>query len=293
MSAQGAPTPVEALYLPLASRIDDAGTLVESFASTESTVSPWGSHLQHGGPVCALLTRAMDRCQPRPGTRLTRITVELLGPVPVTEVHVSAQVERPGRAIELLSAVMQARGPDGELRPVARALAWRLGTSDTSDVRRHGEQELRFPEPGEEAASRYQFPESWGASGYVRATEWLVTDPGGAPGEPTDGWLRLKIALVAGEEATPLEKAMALADSANGLGSRLDTTKFLFLNTETTVHLPEAPTGDWFGMRSEPSFGSDGVGLTSAVLHSRTGPIGRISQNVLVTRLGEEAKATH
>lgn len=276
----------EAFYLPLGVRPDAEGHPVETFTVTEATSSPWGPELQHGGPVSALLTRAMDRCQPREGTRLTRITVELLGPVPVTEVHVSARIERPGRAIELLSAVMQAPGPDGELRSVARAQAWRLATSDTSDVVRRTEPVLPFPEPGEQVPTHFSFPDSWGESGYLRATEWILVNSGGAPGDPTEGWLRLRVPVVAGEVPTPLEKAMALADSANGLGARLDPRKFAFLNTETTIHLPGEPTGDWFGIRSEPSFGSDGIGLTAAVLHAETGPIGRIAQNILVTRVG-------
>lgn len=285
MANSDAPAPAEAFYLPLGSRTDDEGHVTEAFTVTEATSSPWGADLQHGGPVSALLARAMDRCRPREGTRLTRLAVELLGPVPVTEVHVSARIERPGRAIELVSAVMRAPGPDGEMRSAARAQAWRLATSDTSDVVRRTEPDLAFPRR-EAEAPRFSFPESWGESGYLRATEWVLVSPGGAPGEPTEGWIRLRVPLVAGEETTPLEKAMALADSANGLGARLDVRKFSFLNTETTIHLPEEPVGDWFGIRSEPSFGSDGIGLTAAVLYSTTGPIGRIAQNLLVTRVG-------
>lgn len=284
--SQNEPPLARAFYLPLDTRTDDEGVLTESFTVTEATGSPWGPELQHGGPVCALLTRAMDRCRPREGTRLARITVELLGPVPVTQVHVSAGIERPGRAVELLSAVMRAPGPDGALRPVARAQAWRLATSDTTDIERQPEPELRFPAAGDEMPPLFTFPETWGRSGYLGATEWMLTAPGGAPGDPTEGWLRLKVPLVAGEEPTPLEKALSLADSANGLGARLDPRAFSFLNTETTVHLPVEPTGDWFGMRTEPSFGPDGVGLMAAVLYSATGPIGRIAQSILVTRVG-------
>ena len=67
--------------------------------------------IQHGGPVSALLVRAMERCAPRDDTRLCRVVIDLLGGVPAEgDLWVSAQVQRGGRQIELVSAVMLAPG---------------------------------------------------------------------------------------------------------------------------------------------------------------------------------------
>jgi len=61
------------------------------FVPTPSTAGPWGPESQHGGPPAALLTRAVESL-PRPdGERVVgRLTMELLGPVPVGPLRVDA-----------------------------------------------------------------------------------------------------------------------------------------------------------------------------------------------------------
>lgn len=89
----------------------------ERFAASDHVISTWGSSMQNAAPVSALLVRAIERCDPRDDVRLSRVVIDLLGPVPVTdELWVRARVERPGRQIELLSADMSAPGPDGTPR---------------------------------------------------------------------------------------------------------------------------------------------------------------------------------
>lgn len=60
----------------------------ERFASTQATVSIWGPTLQHGAPPSALLVRALERCGARDETRLTRVVVEILGPIPIADLEV-------------------------------------------------------------------------------------------------------------------------------------------------------------------------------------------------------------
>ena len=60
------------------------------------------------------LVRALERCAPRDDTRLSRVAVDLLGPVPADgDMWVRSKVERPGKQIELISAETLALGPDG------------------------------------------------------------------------------------------------------------------------------------------------------------------------------------
>ena len=93
------------------------GLLVPS----ELTRGPWDPGAQHAGPPAALLGRAIERCEPRAGLQLGRVTFEILRPVPLEPLEASARVVRPGRSVELLEASLS--GPEGE---VMRALAWRL-----------------------------------------------------------------------------------------------------------------------------------------------------------------------
>ena len=77
---------------------------------------------------------------------------------------------------------------------------------------------------------------------------------------------------------------MAIADVANGVGARLDARQWTYLNTDLTVHLFDPPTGPWIGLQAETSIGHDGIAMSSAVIHTSAGPVGRLAQNVLIQR---------
>ena len=71
---------------------------------SELTRGPWDPNAQHAGPPSALLGRALELCEPREGMRVGRVTVEILAPMPIAPLTVSARVIRPGRSVEMLEA---------------------------------------------------------------------------------------------------------------------------------------------------------------------------------------------
>jgi hypothetical protein len=263
-----------------------AGVVFDHFAPTEHVASPWGPGLQHGGPVSGLLTRALEQCASRPDARLTKITVNFLGPVPRTEMRVSARVVRPGHYIELLEASLETQLANGTWRAAATASGWRLATQPTDDVGRCADPARPFLEDGDGLGAQ-ALPESWRKGGFVGTIEWRVGTIGRAPGEPTMVWVRLSQPLVIGEEASALASLMAVADTANGVGARLDPGLFTFLNTDVAVNLHHPPAGQWLGIEAETSIGADGVGMSAAVLHAPDGPIGSVAQTLLIDRRPE------
>ena len=68
------------------------------FSSTDHTRSNWTPEIQHGSPPLALLTKAIEE-QLRPGMRIGRMTLDILGAIPVSEVRVRSRVDRPGNRI--------------------------------------------------------------------------------------------------------------------------------------------------------------------------------------------------
>jgi len=114
---------------------------------TELTRGPWDANAQHAGPPSALLARAIERCEPRERARIGRITVEILVPIPIQPLTVSARVARPGRSVEMLEASLE--GPDGE---VMRARGWRLAEADIT-----ADWEQDEPPPGREHAEALEF----------------------------------------------------------------------------------------------------------------------------------------
>lgn len=250
----------------------------EKFRATDLARGTWSSAIQHGGPVSGLLVRAVERCEARDDTRLSRVVVDLLGPVPADgDLWVRSWIERGGKQIELVTAEMLSLGPDGQPRPVARASGWRLQQLDTRPVA-HASTPL--PRPRSEARERNMKALDWDRN-YVHSLEWLwLTEPL-APGGG-ESWIRPMADLVAGEAMTPLERLFAVADCANGIGSTLDISKWTFLNTDLAVHVFRVPDGDWIGIRAETSYGPDGIGTTVGTLFDERGAVGAIQQSVLV-----------
>lgn len=261
--------------------IDAADSQGERFAATDFVRSTWSADIQHAAPVSALLVRALERCEQRDDTRLSRVLIDLLGPVPAAgDFWVTARRERAGKQIELVSSEMLALGPDGAPRPVARASGWRLHTLDTREVAHAGAAPLP---PLEQGRSR-DMAKDWDRN-YVHSLDWRwLTEPlNDGAGE---SWLKPTVDLVKGESMTPLERLFAVADDANGIGTKLDIRKWTFLNTDLVVHVHRLPKGEWIGIRAETNYGPDGIGTTLGTLFDERGAVGAIQQSVLVRSRG-------
>ncbi len=245
----------------------------ETFSSQPTTAGPWGPDSQHGGPPAALLTRAVERLDTGDERVLGRLTMELLGPVPVGPLAVEASVVRPGRSVDLCEATLYDEERD---RPVARAAAWRFpagvegprqAQQPLSHTHRDGE---RHPRPG-----------SW-SGGYLDAVDWrwikgAVTEPG-----PGVVWMRPEVDLVEGEEMDPTQRLMACVDSASGVSAELDPGRWAFLNTELTVHVLRPPVGEWLCLDAETTLGSGSVGMATSHVYDEQGLVARSAQALLV-----------
>ena len=237
---------------------------------SELTRGPWDPHAQHAGPPSALLARALERCQPRDGTRIGRITVEILGPVPLAPLTVEASVVRPGRSVELLAASLS--GPEGE---VMRASAWRVAAGDV-----HVESDP--PPPGPDHGRDRDFFPTGQERGYHTAMEYRFVSGSFLEPGPATVWMRMREPLVAGEEPSPLQRVLAAADSGNGVSATLDLGSFIFINVDLSVHLHRVPAGEWVGLDAITLPEPNGVGLADTALHDEQGPIGRAAQTLLV-----------
>jgi hypothetical protein len=239
------------------------------YRATERTSGPWDPRHMHAGPPSALLTGLLERTAPRDGMALARITVEILGAVPVADVEVETSVERPGRSVELLAGELRAGG-----RPVLRARAWRVlgspvGTPEAPPIALPEEAEAPPPALGE-------------TFGYAHAVEWRWARGGWEDRGPATVWTRMKIPLIEGEEPTPRQRVMVVADSGNGASNVLDWGRYLFINTELTVHFTREPVGEWVLLDASTQLAEGGAGLASSVLSDRTGPVARGAQALFV-----------
>lgn len=238
---------------------------------SELTRGPWDAGAQHAGPPSALLGQALER----DGWLVGRITVEVLRPVPLAPLRLDARVLRPGRNVELAQASLRAAG-DGE-EEVARATAWRL---------RRDPDPVAVPEdpppPGPAAGAEQAFFPTGEAVGYHTAMDYRFVSGSFLEPGPAVVWLRMRQPLVEGEPVSPLARVLVAADSGNGVSAALDYRRFLFINTELTVHLTREPAGEWVCLDAVTRPGTLGVGLAEAVLSDAAGRLGRSAQTLLV-----------
>jgi hypothetical protein len=236
---------------------------------SELTRGPWDAGAQHAGPPSALLGSALERA----GWLIGRITVEVLRPVPLAPLAVTARVVRPGRNVELAQARL--RAADGQ--ELARATAWRL---------RRAEDPVTVPEdpppPGPEHGRERPFFPTGEAVGYHTAMDYRFLAGSFLAQGPSTVWMRMRQPLVAGEPTSPLARVLVAADSGNGVSCALDFRRFLFINTELTVHLTREPAGEWVCLDAVTRPGTLGVGLAEAVLSDEQARLGRSAQTLLV-----------
>lgn len=231
------------------------------YTATEHTAGPWDPQLQHAGPPSALLTRAVEQTEAPWPAVITRVGIDILGPVPVGEVVVRASVLRSGRSVELVGVELEAGG-----RTAARAAAWRVREADldlpATEVAPAPAPVPAFPEVEPD------LPAEW-TGGFLRAMQWReAAGAWGAPG-PATVWGRMRHPLVGDEEPTGVQRVMILADCGNGASAVLPLTGWFFINPDLTVHFAARPTGEWMCLDAATTVDPAGFGLASSRLFDR------------------------
>lgn len=263
-----APTddPDAALFVP------DGG----SFLPTDLARGPWTPKALHGGTVAALVARAVERCSPEGGQQLTRLTLELLRPVPMARLQVTAFLVRPGKKVQLVDAVVESGGVE-----IAWARALRIRVHPEEDrVTSTVADEDAPPTPDQgivTPASFDGYPAFHNQGMEIRFVRGRFDQLGASA-----AWFRLRCPVVAGEAPSPFQRAAAAADFGNGISAELDFKTHVFINPDLTVSVVRPPVGEWICLDARTRFGTPGIGVAASVLWDREGRIGRALQSLLV-----------
>lgn len=248
-----------------------------TFMPTEHTTGAWRDSEQHMAPASGLLVHELLRHEPRTDLRLCRFSFEILGTIHFDETEIKVETIRRGNTIELLQADLIVRE-----RTAIRLYAWRLITADSTPVAVIQDKAMR---PIAECVTETELHE-W-SGGYIASLNGLK-DPAVTRVPGRNGtWLSNELAMVAGEETQPLTKLMGMVDTANGVAPAMDpnTTGYVFPNIDLQVHLYREPTGSWLGLDTTVNVGTDGIGVTSAVLNDEHGVFGRSEQILTIRKL--------
>jgi hypothetical protein len=243
---------------------------------------PWTPDAQHGGAPAALLGRAVEQFDGGAAMAVTRLTVELLRPVPIAPLRVTTRFSRPGKKVQIVEAALLVAESGVE---VARATGLRL-RRDHVPIPEGAAAYGAPPLPSTGVASRPPWASQIEYEGFHSGAVELTFVRGSfaEPG-PATAWIRLKVPLVAGEATSPLCRVAAAADFGNGISwvlSRRDG--YRFINPDLTIYLHRHPVGEWVALESTSLPEPLGVGIAESRLYDQRGPIGRSVQTLLIER---------
>jgi len=243
-----------------------------TFRATGHVSGAWDPEEQHIAPALGLLAHVVEADRDaRRGSDLviSRLSYDILGTIPVDLVETAARVVRPGRTIELVEATLGHNGRDAVL-----LRAWLMQPRDTAPVEATPLARIAPPDAMPAWDPTSLWPGGFIASAEVRRAQ---VEPGRA-----SYWVRTPLPLIEDEKVSRLASAAGLFDIANGMTVRADPRDVAFPNVDLTAHLFTEPRGDGIGFDTTVSFGPEGLGLTSSVIHDEHGPIGTLSQILTV-----------
>jgi acyl-CoA thioesterase len=241
-----------------------------TFRATEHVGGAWDVRDQHIAPALGLLAHSIEAdCRTRRGDDLVigRLSYDILGTIPVDEVQLEVEMLRPGRTIELVQATLRHAG-----RAAVLLRAWLMRPGDTAGLQGTPLPSIRGPEELPVWDATTIWPGGFIASVEVRRHQ---LEPGRAA-----FWVRTPLPLLRGEEVGDLARVAGLLDIANGMTVRVKPSEVAFPNLDLTAHFFQQPRGEWVGFDTQVCFGSDGVGLTTSVVHDLHGPVGTSDQTL-------------
>lgn len=250
-------------------RVTDAQAI-----TSPNAAGPWSPTMQHGSAPAALVTWAAEAMPTPAPMHITRLTIDLMRPVPLAPLAIETEVLRQGRKIQLCEVRLKAEGV-----LVVRATVLKIRSDSTlplpPDV---NDLPVEMPGPEQSAAEPANFSNGPFVTGMsLRAARGRFGVPG-----PSAIWFRVDRPLIEGAPVSQIMRAVVAADFSNGTSAVLDFREWTFLNADLTVSLARPPVGDWILLDGESWIGPEGAGLAMARLGDRRGYFGRAVQSLVI-----------
>lgn len=248
------------------------GSVVAHYECQIHCQGAWNPNEQHMAPAGGILAHELTLFSPHENLRIGRIAYDIFGLIAFGAFSIHTRIIRGGKTIELIEAEMIAAG-----RTCIVARAWRMHTQDTREIAGLEDGFVTVPDQ----LPVWEGMKCW-PGGYIQSIQ-TRTDEFRRAGKGVV-WLSTQVDMVEGETTTDFVRLMGLVDTANGVVPRINPSLgWAFPNLDLQIHLYRWPQGRWLGIDATQQYGTDGIGLTSAVLHDELGPFGR-SEQILTLR---------
>ena len=222
---------------------------------------PWAEDMLHGRLLAGLTVRSLEHELGRPGWRAARLSVDLFRPAAMAPVSVEVRPVRQGRRIAVADAIATCDGHE-----VCRVTGLFLPEGDEPPGKVWSPDPEPWPDPE-------TLPPPDDLTGAEEDDDWLfrVVSGGFGSAERSRVWTNDTIALVAGEEMSPLVRAAVSGDIACPMGNASDQG-IHYINADYTMFLARYPVGAWIGLEVAQRVAADGIAVASATLVDLEGP---------------------
>jgi hypothetical protein len=207
--------------------------------------------------------------------QVTRVTIDLMRPVPVAPLTFETEILREGRKIQLCGIRLLANGV-----VVVRATVLKMRIETQALPPDIVDAPVTVPMPDQIAQTEPSFTSSPFVTGMsIRAVHggFRTLGPGAI-------WYRADRPIVEGAGISQVMRAVIAADFSNGSSSVLPFAHWTFLNADLSVSLARPPVGDWILLDSESWIGPDGAGLAASKLADIKGYFGRAVQSLVIEK---------
>ncbi|WP_171131538.1 MULTISPECIES: thioesterase family protein [unclassified Ruegeria] len=244
------------------------------FVGNDAARGPWSADHCHAGPVSGLIVRAAET-EIGPEKMLTRLTVDLLRPLPLAGLRVATETTRHTKTLGTTRVTVH--DLDDTLCATATTMhLTRRDLGDVPNVEQTGPQlETVVDGPFPIGEMRHDL------SGFAHHSEIAYPEGGNQGAGPKTIWMRTP-QLLEGEAQSPIQALCPLADCGNGISWNAPTTQMGFMNTDLTVNIHREPVSDWLASDSVSHWQSSGIGMSQSMLYDTQGPVGTALQTLVL-----------
>ncbi|MFC3614295.1 thioesterase family protein [Lutimaribacter marinistellae] len=244
------------------------------FFGNDPARGPWSPDHCHAGPVTGLVARAAELAV-GPDKMLTRLTLDVLKPLPLDGLKVVTEVARSTRT--LATTRVEVHALDGTLCMTASSM--HLVRKDLEDVPTAQVASPDWDEAEQDDSlligALHDKP-AFGAFVDMAYPKGASRAPG-----PKTVWMRTP-QLLEGEDQSPIQSLCALADCGNGISWNEPPVRFGFMNTDLTLQIHREPESEWLASEALSHWHGTGIGMSHSILHDTKGPVAVALQTLVL-----------
>ncbi len=245
------------------------------YIGLEPTRGPWSVDHCHAGPPAGAIARSVEIVAGA-GKLLTRLTLDLIRPIPIAGFRVDVEMQRQGRSVSTAAVMLS----DLNGRVCVTGTALLIAPSQEHAVPTPPVAQLKVadavPGPFPIRKPAHGLP-AFGSFVDVLYPEGEDCEPG-----PTTMWMKT-VPLIEGEAPSSFQRICPLADSGNAISRNAELQEVGFVNPDLTIVAHRQTAADWLLTETISHWRPNGIGLAEARISDENGPLATALQSVILS----------